>query len=309
MNMKPTTANSELTEALLSQFPPEAHKQRRGGGGKNFTYVETHSYIHRLMDATDNKFDWVIKSFDIKNDLAIVIGTLTIPGLGSRDGIGVQQFKAGSGEDLLKGCSSDAIKSAAKLFGMALYLYGPDYEDDEDIAPTQGKDSEIRREKVDQRQAARQQVAGTEAQVPPRKQFHVVPLPQKPTENQTNPPQAAQPVSDLVAAKREFAKSCSMFFGGAVMNKEDLWTLYNACMGRKQEDRTEPELEDWVEASEAIDLHLSPIRHMAASVKRKEKTMNEAKKEADEKGLPVNLFLQLYQATPAKEMGEVDSNA
>jgi hypothetical protein len=53
---------------------------------------------------------------------------LTIPGLGTREHIGVQAVEERGGEDLVKGAITDALKKAATLFGVGLELYGPDYE-------------------------------------------------------------------------------------------------------------------------------------------------------------------------------------
>jgi len=48
----------------------------------------------------------------------VVTGELEIPGLGARQAQGVQAIDPGSGEDLLKGASSDALKKCATLFGV-----------------------------------------------------------------------------------------------------------------------------------------------------------------------------------------------
>ena len=53
----------------------------------------------------------------------MVVGELTIPGLGTRAGIGVTTIEPGAGEDNLKGASTDALKKAATLFGVGLDLY------------------------------------------------------------------------------------------------------------------------------------------------------------------------------------------
>lgn len=129
-----------LLAALGKPFPHGAIKQRPGGRGKGFTYVAGYTIIHRLNDATSGKWDWEIKSFDFRplpptatgkeQSLVVVTGTLTIPGLGSRSGVGVQVVVDGAGEDLVKGASTDALKKAATLFGVALELYGEDYEDE-----------------------------------------------------------------------------------------------------------------------------------------------------------------------------------
>lgn len=129
-----------ILAALGKRFPDEAIKQRPGGQGKGFTYVAGYTIIHRLNDATGGMWDWEIKSFEFRplpqtskgkdQWLVVVTGTLGIPGLGSRSGVGVQVVVDGAGEDLVKGASTDALKKAATLFGVALELYGEDYEDE-----------------------------------------------------------------------------------------------------------------------------------------------------------------------------------
>ena len=129
---------AEMLEALGKPFPKAALKQRKGSGGRTFTYIETHSCIHRLNSAT-NGWDFHIKDVQWRNDVLIVQGELTIHGLGTRSGFGVQQVVERAGEDLVKGAASDALKKCATLFGVALELYGSDYEaNDAPSAPQKG---------------------------------------------------------------------------------------------------------------------------------------------------------------------------
>lgn len=138
------TSARSLLEKLGKPFPKEAVKSRQGGGNTKFDYVAGFTVIHRLNDATGGVWNWEIKSFDFRPagtdrygkevSLVVVTGELTIPGLGTRAGIGVQKVTENGGEDLVKGASTDALKKAATLFGVALELYGDDYED-EDRAP------------------------------------------------------------------------------------------------------------------------------------------------------------------------------
>src|SRR3990167_5360893 len=122
---------STILDTLGKPFPDTALKQREGGGNRRFTYVETHTVIHRLNDACPDGWDWRIVKQEWHGELLICYGELTIPGLGTRAGIGVQKVSERGGEDLIKGASSDALKKAATLFGVALDLYGPDYEEGE----------------------------------------------------------------------------------------------------------------------------------------------------------------------------------
>lgn len=116
-----------LLSGLGEPFPPEAIKRRKGAGGRWFEYPEGHTVIRRL-NAVARVWDWRIVRTEWRGDLLMVTGELTVPGLGTRTGIGVQLVPAGAGEDLVKGASTDALKKAATLFGVALDLYGDDYE-------------------------------------------------------------------------------------------------------------------------------------------------------------------------------------
>lgn len=120
-------------DKLTKPFPREAIKSRQGGGKRMYDYVPTHLVIRRLNDATGYNWDWRIVKLERHGDLLMCYGELTIPGHGTRTGIGVQQVSPGGGEDLAKGVSSDALKKAATLFGVALELYGPDVEGDGEI--------------------------------------------------------------------------------------------------------------------------------------------------------------------------------
>lgn len=136
--------SDEARELMLvnlgKPFPPEAIKQRAGAKGRLFDYLATPTVIHRLntvAGAWDFRINRVeFQEFPTKDRdgkaitgrVVIVAGTLTIPGLGSRDGIGIQRWDPASSEDLVKGGASDCLKKAATLFGVGLQLYGDDYE-------------------------------------------------------------------------------------------------------------------------------------------------------------------------------------
>jgi hypothetical protein len=137
------------TEMLTKEFPESAIKSREGGGGKTFRYVSTDTVIRRLNEATANRwsFEIVSQSFlpggvrinryareggpkEIRQQIHLVHGRLTIPGLGSRDGYGVQRLDdpVTNTDDLLKAAPGDALKRAAVSFGVAIDLYGKDLE-------------------------------------------------------------------------------------------------------------------------------------------------------------------------------------
>jgi hypothetical protein len=128
-------AHTTDLSVLTAPFPAAAIKQRQGGGGRMLDYVEGHSVINRLNAATGNHWDFMVDRFDIQDGLAIAFVTLSLPGLGTRQHIGVQKVSTGGGEDMVKGCVTDALKKAATLFGVGIELYGVDYETGTDNTP------------------------------------------------------------------------------------------------------------------------------------------------------------------------------
>jgi hypothetical protein len=129
----------EMLAALSVEFPVSARKTRRGNDGKALTYIDGTTVMRRLNAATNGEWNFEIVSQEMQpfgktsNGADRIMLTararLTIPGLGTREHMGVQVVNATSGgEDLWKGAITDALKKAATLFGVGLELYGPDYE-------------------------------------------------------------------------------------------------------------------------------------------------------------------------------------
>ena len=114
---------------LTKPFPPEALEQRAGANGKMLTYIKTHAVINRLNRACQYRWDWRIIEQHKEGELLICRGELTIPGLGTKAAVGVQEIRPNGGVDLWKGASSDALKKSATLFGVGIELYGEDIED------------------------------------------------------------------------------------------------------------------------------------------------------------------------------------
>lgn len=129
---------------LTVPFPREAIRWRWADKKqtRKLDYVEGHTVIHRLNDATDNVWNFTVDKverfqLDDENTMVTAYVTLELPGLGKRSHIGVQAVNARGGEDLVKGAITDGLKKAATLFGVGLELYGPDYEAGE-IKPQNG---------------------------------------------------------------------------------------------------------------------------------------------------------------------------
>jgi hypothetical protein len=123
-----------MTDALTQPFAQHLIEQKNG-----LSFVPHEIVRERLIEATGNHFDWTIDQVLFRDDgvtrramnretgetprpvAMIVIGTLTIPGLGSRAGIGAHPLDAGAGEDAAyKSAESDAFKRAAMAFGVGL---------------------------------------------------------------------------------------------------------------------------------------------------------------------------------------------
>lgn len=130
MSTENTNAKA-ISDRLREPFPESVIEHKQGK-----SYIGHEHIRERVIDATDNAFDWHVASIDYRIDGAIrarssgdvppvmiVTGTLTIHGLGSRTGMGVQVIEAGAGEDTYKAAESDAFKRAAMAFGCGLQLY------------------------------------------------------------------------------------------------------------------------------------------------------------------------------------------
>lgn len=129
--MSDTSNRHETILAALGEpFPRQAVKQRKVG---NFQadYVEGETVIRRLNKCCPDGWDWRIVGMEWREKMLVVWGELTIPGLGTRSGMGISENMIG---DVVKGASTDALKKAATLFGVALELYGPDLECDRPTA-------------------------------------------------------------------------------------------------------------------------------------------------------------------------------
>lgn len=134
-------SEKRLIDQLSEPFPPNAIEQREGAFGKMLSYVAAETVIRRLnrlcpewsFRQTGHEWtepiEWTDKKGAARTSRTLVYwGELTIPGLGTRSGTGVQVIDERSGEDLIKGALSDCLKNCAKHFGVGIDLYGPDLE-------------------------------------------------------------------------------------------------------------------------------------------------------------------------------------
>jgi hypothetical protein len=124
----------QISAALTAPFDPSEIEIKSGN-----VFLPHEIVRARLIAATANVFDWSIDQILFRDDGAtrrapnqstgeiprpiamVVLGTLSIPGLGSRAGIGTHPIDAGAGEDAAyKSAESDALKRAAMGFGVGL---------------------------------------------------------------------------------------------------------------------------------------------------------------------------------------------
>lgn len=134
----------EAQQAILTQrTPSDVIKTRKGKGGKMFSYVP-HGWVTNQLNAAFNwAWSWEITEWRIipENEPAevFVLGRLTVHSANGdlvKSQFGASDVKRNSqgqilsiGDDL-KAASSDALKKAASLLGLALDLYW-NAEDDE----------------------------------------------------------------------------------------------------------------------------------------------------------------------------------
>lgn len=296
-------------EAILKDlgepFPPDAIKKRDGGQGRKFDYVDTATVIRRLNHVTaKHGLEWsaTVVSTEWKGDLLIETVQLTIEGLGSRCGKGVQKVSERGGEDLAKAGISDALKKAATLFGVALELYGPDYEYGDpapatpkfadrftkpsggqggwgtDKAPT----AEMVREPYNPGAAQRQQSAGQEPQVRPTSQ-------PQPKDTQAAPP---------AGGRGEFLEVIGSYFAGPV-EPEMAGHAYNWLMGRPLGCRDAISGLDWRDAADRAELDMPPLRaRFQKVVDGLEKNSEVFREYVTEGTMPEKLYWRLWMSMP-----------
>jgi hypothetical protein len=121
-----------MNRAFLEKpFEPSQIKQRQGNFGHILDYVEGHVVTSRLNDAFESNWSFEIVKYRIIKDPGevLVLGKLTAEGVtkmafGSKEIERSKDTKAitSLGDDL-KAASTDALKKAASLLGVGLYLY------------------------------------------------------------------------------------------------------------------------------------------------------------------------------------------
>jgi len=122
----------EVRNKLEAPFPEGQVKTRPGAFGGSLSYLEGHTVIGRLNDAFDGNWSFEIVSHQILEEEALVLGKLHAEASGViKTAFGSSRITRDSrtgnaialGDDL-KAASTDCLKKAATLLGVALYLYG-----------------------------------------------------------------------------------------------------------------------------------------------------------------------------------------
>ncbi len=116
-------------ELLVRPFRADQVKQRKGHHGQMLSYVDVAAVIERLNEAFEHEWSFEITQHEVQHGEVLVLGRLTAGGTTkcAFGGSSVTIDKVGdvlSIADDLKAASSDALKKAASMFGIALALYG-----------------------------------------------------------------------------------------------------------------------------------------------------------------------------------------
>lgn len=140
---------AQVAQFLRADFPTENLLHKKGGGGNWLTYVTFERIWDRLSSCCP-AFTWEVKSLQVQGDgkdsLWVCIGTLTIPELGSRDGVGTDKVWKGQypSEEAAKAAATDAFKRACVLFGIGIGLYEKEEDNPDYLASKGGKNQRPR---------------------------------------------------------------------------------------------------------------------------------------------------------------------
>jgi hypothetical protein len=104
----------EDVKKLTAPFAFEDHEFNRG-----FVYISEQAVCARI-ETVDPSWYWDLKSVQIRDNAAVVVGTLTIAGV-TREGVGMDKVLENAGE-AEKSAATDALKRAARLFGVGRYI-------------------------------------------------------------------------------------------------------------------------------------------------------------------------------------------
>jgi hypothetical protein len=116
-------------EALTRPFPRDSLKTRPGRNGRTVEYVDIAAVIDRLNEAFEHVWSFDVEKHEVHETEVVVLGRLTAGGMtkAAFGGSSITMTDDGvvvSVADDLKAASSDALKKAASMLGVALEQYG-----------------------------------------------------------------------------------------------------------------------------------------------------------------------------------------
>ena len=115
--------NPAIRRVLVRPFSPAECSLRAGPGGRKLTYVDQYHVICRLNEAFGvGGWSWQITSVTVAGERVVVVGRLSASSGQSHDGCSIEPVGKDA-EKAVKTCDTDALKRAARLFGVGLHLY------------------------------------------------------------------------------------------------------------------------------------------------------------------------------------------
>lgn len=112
-------------DLLLAPFPMATIRFLPArGNGPQLAYLQEQDIFQRLTEAVGpDGWDWKIEEVQVFGDGAVAMcrGTLTVMGR-ERSGIGEGTNQGGGSPEIIKSAATDALKRAARLFGIGAYL-------------------------------------------------------------------------------------------------------------------------------------------------------------------------------------------
>ena len=118
---------SSTQDILRREFTPAECEERKGPGGYTLTYVAHFAVIDRLIEAVGiGNFQWKISSVLVADNMVTVAGDLTLwvhERWVTNSGVSTEALKGNDLEKCTKTADTDALKRAARLFGVGLHLY------------------------------------------------------------------------------------------------------------------------------------------------------------------------------------------
>lgn len=127
---------NEQCQKLLEEFSPE-DIEFLSKAGRDFAFVSHPACTRRLIDVFGLDWSFEIVETKIEKDQCAVLVRLTCAG-SVRMQWAAQKIERGDLDDALKGAGSRALRKAASLFGVALYLW--------DNPPTKAQNEQAKRD-------------------------------------------------------------------------------------------------------------------------------------------------------------------